>query len=229
MASNYIDKASIYQVLGCIYKYPFLLDQEDKYSFNTDDFVEPFHKAIYGAMNNLRAQGVKKFEILDIDNYLAARPTLYKIYNDNKGAEYLLSSLGKVDIQRFDYYYNRMKKFTLLRMYDNYGIDVKWMYDPDLVLDINAKQKQEDWLDASSIESIALAVDERLEEIRKNYVNTTDTDCEHASKGLLDLIQRLKETPEVGIPLYGDLINTITRGARLKKFYLRSAPTGCGI
>ena len=30
------------------------------------------------------------------------------------------------------------------------------------------------------------------------------------------------------MPLYGPLINTVTRGARLKKFYLRSAPTGCG-
>jgi hypothetical protein len=42
------------------------------------------------------------------------------------------------------------------------------------------------------------------------------------------LIYKLKEHPEVGVPLYGTYINTITRGARLKKFYLRSAPTGVG-
>lgn len=30
------------------------------------------------------------------------------------------------------------------------------------------------------------------------------------------------------MPLYGPLINTVTRGARLKKFYLRSAATGLG-
>ena len=29
-------------------------------------------------------------------------------------------------------------------------------------------------------------------------------------------------------PLYGPLVNTVTRGARLKKFYLRSAGTGVG-
>ena len=28
--------------------------------------------------------------------------------------------------------------------------------------------------------------------------------------------------------MYGPLVNTVTRGARLKKFYLRSAPTGVG-
>ena len=45
---------------------------------------------------------------------------------------------------------------------------------------------------------------------------------------IFDLIERLKQYPEVGVPLYGPLVNTVTRGARLKKFYLRSAPTGCG-
>jgi replicative DNA helicase len=30
------------------------------------------------------------------------------------------------------------------------------------------------------------------------------------------------------VPLYGPLVNTVTRGARLKKFYLRSAGTGVG-
>jgi len=41
-------------------------------------------------------------------------------------------------------------------------------------------------------------------------------------------LTRLKESPDVGVPLYGPLINTITRGARLRKFYLRSAATGTG-
>ena len=42
------------------------------------------------------------------------------------------------------------------------------------------------------------------------------------------MIEKFKEHPEVGVPLYGNLINTVTRGARLKKFYLRSAATGVG-
>ena len=43
-----------------------------------------------------------------------------------------------------------------------------------------------------------------------------------------ELIKELEETPDAGVPLYGRYINTITRGARLGKFYLRSAPTGIG-
>ena len=45
---------------------------------------------------------------------------------------------------------------------------------------------------------------------------------------MFELIADLEKHPEVGVPLYGPLINTVTRGARLKKFYLRSAATGVG-
>ena len=53
-------------------------------------------------------------------------------------------------------------------------------------------------------------------------------ECYQAGHGIVSLIDRLKAHPEIGIPMYGPLVNSVTRGARLKKFYLRSAPTGVG-
>lgn len=49
-----------------------------------------------------------------------------------------------------------------------------------------------------------------------------------ASDGIRDLIKELKVKPEVGIPLQGDIFNTITRGGRKGKLYLRSAQSGVG-
>jgi replicative DNA helicase len=117
---------------------------------------------------------------------------------------------------------------TLLRFYDNSGIDVRDLYDPDNILDLKKKQIQEDWLDNSSLEMIAQKIDDKIEMIKSTCVDNSFGKARHASEGIRGLIDRLKETPEVGVPLYGPLINTVTRGARLKKFYLRSAPTGCG-
>jgi replicative DNA helicase len=128
----------------------------------------------------------------------------------------------------FDYYYGRLKKMTLLRAYNNYGIDVSFIYDPDNILDIKKKQEQEDYLDNASLEDIAKKVDDKIESIKAKYVDDEYGDAYQAGDGVFDLIDRLKERPEVGVPLYGPLINTVTRGARLKKFYLRSAPTGVG-
>ena len=128
----------------------------------------------------------------------------------------------------FDYYYGRLKKFALLRAFDNCGIDVSDIYDMDNILDMKKKQLQEDMLDNSTLEQIANQVDEKVERIRLQYVNDDFGEAQQAATGIKDLIQRFKDAPEVGVPLYGPLVNTVTRGARLKKFYLRSAASGVG-
>lgn len=121
-----------------------------------------------------------------------------------------------------------MKKFTLLRAYDRFGLDVSFLYDPNNVLDTQKKQKQEDWLDSVPIAEIANEIDKRIAEIRHNCIEDDLGLGFQAGDGALELIESLKKTPEVGIPMYGNLINTITMGARLRKFYLRSSPTGTG-
>ena len=87
---------------------------------------------------------------------------------------------------------------------------------------------QENWLDNTSLEGIANLIDSKISEIRDVYVNDDYSETKHASKDILALIEKFKQVPEIGIPMYGPLINTVTRGARLKKFYLRSAPSGHG-
>ena len=117
---------------------------------------------------------------------------------------------------------------TFLRELDNHGIDVSDLYDPDNIFDVKKKQLQEDWLDNTTLVEIANKVDEKIELLKVQFVDSTDFECVQASKGLDKLLNNLKEHPEVGVSLYGPLINTVTRGARLKKFYLRSAATGIG-
>ena len=228
MKSNaYLDKRSIMQVLGCLKNNPNLLTRTDKYEFNEDDFAEDFYILIFGILQNLKAQGLKKIDLLDIDNYLSTRPGAKKLYEDNRGAEYV-SEISKIsDISKFDYYYQRLKKMTLLRMYVEYGVDISWLYNPN-TLDIQLKQKQEDWLDSVDRQAIVTAVNKKFKEIESKYLNSIGSDKVAAGHSIFELIEDLKTTPEVGIPMFGPLINTITRGARLKKFYLRSSPTGTG-
>jgi replicative DNA helicase len=113
-------------------------------------------------------------------------------------------------------------------MYDNYGVDVKWLYDPDNILDIKKKQEQEDWLDNIELQKIADIIDERIERVRITYADNGAGEATQAGEGVLDLLESLKENPEVGYPLFGAYVNSIFRGARLGKFYLRSAATGVG-
>ena len=228
MKSKYIDVPATIQVIGGIYQDPNILDMEDKYHFYIEDFPEEFHKIIFGAIYNLHQLGAKEINIQTIDNYLEQRPKKYAVYKANKGEEYLERLEQITELPAFDYYYNRVKKMTLLRMYDKVGMDLKWLYDVDNVIDLKKKQKQEEWLDNHSLAEIADAIDLKISTIRLKYVENNTEDFSQCGDGLFELIEDLAKTPEFGVPLYGKYINTITRGARLKKFYLRSASTGLG-
>ena len=228
MASKYVDTTAIMQVIGTVFKNPQILDYTDKYTVIEDDFADEFHKVAFGAIYKIHELGADKITLENISDFLTSRPKSAAIFKAQKGEEWLLKVSETCLPEAFDYYYNRLKKFTLLRAYDNYGIDVSDIYDADNILDTKKKQIQEDLLDNSTLEQIAAKVDNKIEGIRLKYVDDAYGEAIQAGDGIVDLIDSLKEHPEVGTPLYGPLINTVTRGARLKKFYLRSAPTGVG-
>lgn len=215
------------QVIGSVFNDPKILEEQDKYVIREEDFTEEFHKVVFGAMYNIATLG-GSINLETIVDYLSTRPKFYGIFQQNKGIEYITKASEFATRDTFNYYYNRLKKMTLLRAYDNYGVDVSFLYDPTNVLDTKKKQEQEEWLDNTSVKDIVNLIDERIDRIKSEYADDTCGDGYQIGEGALDLIERFKEAPEVGIPLYGPLINTVTRGARLRKFYLRSAATGLG-
>lgn len=228
MASKYVDVTAIMQVIGCVYNNPQILEFEDKYTITDEDFPDEFHRTVFGAIYKVYELGAKTITLENLADFLSSRPKSAAIYKKNDGNKWLLKVADIASQLSFDFYYNRLKKMTLLRAYDNYGVDVSDIYDPDNILDIKKKQLQEDLLDNSSLEEIADRVDRKISDIRLKYVDDTTGEAIQAGKGVLQLIQKFKDHPEVGVPLYGRLVNTVTRGARLKKFYLRSAATGIG-
>ena len=86
--SKYVDVTAVVQVIGNIYVNPSLLDLEDKYFFNEEDFTEKFHKILFGAIYNLHALGAKEISISAIEDYLAQRAKDKSVYAAYKGAEY---------------------------------------------------------------------------------------------------------------------------------------------
>ena len=228
MASKYVDTTAIMQVVGNVFNNPQFLDFTDKYTITEDDFPDEFHRIAFGAIYKIHELGADKITLENIADFLSSRPKSAATFKQNKGEEWLLKVAESCLPEAFDYYYSRLKKFSLLRAYDNYGVDVSFIYDPDNILDSKKKQIQEDLLDNSTLEQIADKVENKIEGIRLKYVDDAFGQAIQAGEDIEDLIDRLKEHPEVGTPLYGQLINTVTRGARLKKFYLRSAATGVG-
>lgn len=228
MASKYNDSSAVIQVVGNVYNNLSLLDETDKYSINDEDFANDLHKIIFGALFKIHEQGAKSADLKTLSDFFEAHPKSGAIYKQQKGEDWLTRAITNATPLAFDYYYNRLKKMTLLRAFDNFGIDVSDIYDPDNILDTQKRQRQEDLLDNCTLTEIANKVKDKMDLIISEYVEESNNVREQAGEDIFDLINKFKEHPEVGVPLYGPLINTVTRGARLKKFYLRSAASGVG-
>ena len=228
MGSKYVDTTAVMQVIGCVFNNPRLLEITDKYSIVDEDFADTFHKTVFGAIYKIHELGANKITLESLSDFFSTRPKSAAVYKQGKGEEWLLKISENCMPSAFDYYYGRLKKFSLLRAYDNCGIDVSDIYDADNILDTKKKQLQEDQLDNATLEEIADKVDAKIDAIRLQYVDDSFGEAQQAADGIFELIERFSEHPEAGVPLYGPLVNTVTRGARLKKFYLRSAATGIG-
>ena len=173
MASKYVDTPSIVQVIGSVYKVPQLLDYTDKYTITEDDFPDQFHQIIFGTIFKLHELGAEKITLNSITDYLSTRPKSEALFIKQKGEEWLAKASENANPSSFDYYYNRLKKMTLLRALDTHGIDVRSIYDPDNIIDIKLRQTQEDMLDNTSLEGLAQIIQDKLDAIKSEYVDGT--------------------------------------------------------
>ena len=228
MSGRYVDISSIVQVIGCVYQNPDLIDREE-YSFSSNDFTEPLHKVIFGSIYDLHNLGAERITIPVIEDYLEQYPKKLAVYKAYHGEDYLSKAIQISQPEAFNFYYHRMKKMTLLRMYnEKAGLNLSWLYDIDNIFDQKKKEKQEEWLNNTSEDQIAEAIDNKIENIKLKYLNGAVDDIIQAGVGSEQLLTSLQTTPDIGYPLYGNLVNTVFRGARLGKFYLRSAATNVG-
>lgn len=220
------DKRAVLQVLGCLICKPSLLDE---YRLDTSDFeAESFYQIVFSAVYNIYAQGANRIDCFTIDSYLSAYEKQYKIFETNKGLEYCENAIELAEIENFDYWYWRLRKFSLLRFYQNRGISIKSIYD-DSVIDPELMEQETKRLDHLTIDDIIETMEQyAVIDARMLYASDGGNRGQLAGKGMKALKSRLKETPDFGLPLQSPLMTTISRGARLGKLYLRSASSGGG-
>lgn len=216
------------QILGCILNNPMLLDEVDRPLSREDFNVEAFHEIIFAAMFNLYNQGCNTLDEYSIDSFLSNYDKQYKIYQDNKGNEYISNAREMADSSNYDYYYHRLRKYTILRYYESCGFDTRSIYDSTIVEPQKAEEQQFKFDSLTEQEIIDQMENIMVTTPRMKYTSNTTTADFQAGHKLDEIVDRLMETPDIGIALSSKALNTVTRGARLKKFYLRSSNQGGG-
>lgn len=221
------DKTAIIHVLGCLLKNPTLLSETDKYKITNDDFPEKFHKIVFAAINNLYQNGNDVIDEIEVDGFLKNYDIQYEIFTQNNGIEYLqhIRELSKED--NFDYYYQRLKKFSLIREMDSLGFGIKEIYDDSIV---NPKEREEmiKRFDRLSVLDILMFYETKMIEVKDKFESNTEAKGIQAGEGIDELLDKLEESPEIGVPLNSEFLTTIFRGSRKKKYYIRSSYSGGG-
>lgn len=219
------DRKTIIQVLGSLMNRPELLSDIDKYQLEPNDFDLKLDRYIYSAIYNLYVQGAERIHAQDVDNYLSSNEIAKKVIEDENGIQFLIDCETNTESGNFTYYYNKLKKFNLLRDLEKNGYDISSFYcDDPLNIDFEIGKRFE----TLTTEQILNHYKVDMVNLESKYVINTVVKEGKASDGIRNLIAELQQTPEVGIRLQGSIFNTITRGGRKGKLYLRSAGSGVG-
>ena len=207
---------------------PTRLTQRRDFPITEEDFVDKFHKIIYASMYNMAINGVEKITSLEIITALNAHPTQKAIFDSNDGEEYLeaLEEMGLPE--NFDYHFERVKKFTLLRRYAKQGIDFDDIYSTDPFLTAQQEIENNARFNGLSVHDMIKIIDSKIIDIKSDFTNEEEGYQGHVAENLKDILAQKKLAPSYGANVQSAYMNTATRGARKRKLYCLSGSSGSG-
>lgn len=210
-------------LLGCLLKQPSLLAQP-QYPLSKNDFApEQFHKILYLAIQRLYNEGVSEVTEIEVENIVKNKPAYFEVLQDNNYIDFINTSKELALIENFDYYYNTIRKFALLRDLKDNGIDIKEFYD-----ELQDENEQAAKLEKLSIQDILNEVELKGIKLRSKYDVKYVRQEMNAGENTSELIAKFREKPKFGACLQSPYLTTLYQGWCRGHFLMRSAPSETG-
>ena len=215
-------------VLGSLLDNPLLIDNMDlpleREDFNTNEFYE----ILFIAIHNLYCAGAEVIDEFTIDSYLSQHSHQYQVFQENNGLEYLKDARDLSRTENYEYWYHIVKKFSLLRYYDDRGLDVRSVYDYT-VTDIERQEEEAKKLENTTEQEIIDRIEDTfVVQAKLKYCSSSFIDEGAAGDGLKELVDGFLETPDYGYPLCSIGLTTLSRGCRSGILLVRSNIQGGG-
>ena len=221
------DTMAYRQVIGCLMYKPLLfLEYPD---IQPQDFDFKPAKVCLFAIKNLYEAGASELSPLEVDQEIersgAAAAQAYKAEN---GLYFLKEAYEHAQLSNFKMYYDRLKKYSLLRKLQKAHYDISEYYidDKDVIDPLHEAELIEK-LKHATLEDILNSVEKDYNEIRNEFLNGGKMHGDPA-EGLNNLIEELRKSPSIGASLEGKMFSTICRGARKGCLFLKSSSTSGG-
>ncbi len=221
------DNTGYRQIIGCLMKNCMLfLDYDNLQPYDFDNLLA---RICFVAIKNLYEHGAAQLTPYEIDQEIAAKGgAAFQHYQKDNGLGFLKASYEFAVLDNFNLYYERVKKYSLLRRLKKEGYDISEYYkDPKDIDDPQVEIAIQQKFDDASLEDILNTIEAKYNTVRNDYLNGGHLKGDPAD-GIFELIDTLKKTPDVGLPLEGEIFNSICRGARPGCFFLKSASSSTG-
>lgn len=222
--ASYQNKQAIREILGGLLQDPSLIRE---YKIVQNDFPETFHKLIFAAINNLYKNGAEVIDAVAIDEYLSHYKTQYQVFTKNEGISFLEKVQEMALQSNFRYYYDQLKKFSLLRSYAENGIEVSEFFDPDEIDPVTI-ETQRKLLDEYSLQDIINHYKKKQLKIIAPFISTEGRDSKKAGVGGHEQKEKWKQDTAWGIGYSSAYLTTALHGVRKRRFNVKSAGTGVG-
>ena len=221
-----VDRHTIVQILGGLMNKPDLLNETDKYLLEPSDFSKQLDRFIFSAIYNLYVNGAEKIHAVDVDNYLKDNALAKQLMEKENGKVFLQDCEIESEVENFYYYYNKLKKINLVRELQLSKDKIDQIYCEDVLndhyIEINNKFEQMQTVDIINMLKSNIAT------MENKYVLNNIAEESRPADTIRQKLKEWKQKPEIGCMLQGDIFNTITRGGRKGKLYIRSAGSGVG-
>ncbi len=210
-------------------KNPRLLD-ESQYSLNVDDFYPESHRLAFQLIVAAHEGGANKIDLPTVENIVTNLGAEYITWKEHHIDKLFANILATQVSDNYEYYYNKIKKDSLVRNMAKNGMDMSWLVPSETMLDADKKSRMEREYSSLSLKEVGERIEQHFLFVKDSYLDSQSqiSTTYQIQDGYDELFERLGQEPEMGLPLYGKYINTVTRGARLGKLYIRSAASGVG-
>ena len=200
-------------LIGCLLNNPSLILRPDIPLTKADFAPQEFHKVLFICIKCLAQAGVLDITELEIDSFINKYEAQKEILLDNNYLEFISTVKELAILENFDFYYNTIRKFTLLRELKNKGHS------------INKAQKQlEQW----TIKDILDDIDHEANQFRNKYdINFVRNEMT-AGDDTENLIAEFEQTPAFGSFLSSPYLTQLYMGLCRGHLTMNSAPAGVG-
>lgn len=185
---------------------------ETRYPLEKDDF-KPFlaHEIIFVCICQLADNGAEAIDPKDVAEFLKAYPekenSLIDEFSNGDYVNYL-TILKQLDNDKsYEYYYNEVRKRSLLRYYRDRGNDISNFWDCD-----KNEAEQTARLNGFTIDDILGYFDKVNNEAKFKYRMLDNEEQYVAGTDFAETKERFKKAPQVGVSFMSASLNAIFRG-----------------